>query len=64
VSKIKVLFVDWPCNQRGKPSLRAEVGLVDSDDIAAAIVGHLKAALLEVEEIVEELETQALEVAS
>lgn len=43
---------------------KSEEGLVDPDDIAAAIVGHLKAALLEVEGIVEELETQALDVAS
>jgi type I restriction enzyme M protein len=42
----------------------AEEGLVDPDDIAAAIVGHLKAALAEVEGLSEGLEIQALETTS
>jgi type I restriction enzyme M protein len=39
----------------------AEEGLVDPDDISAAIAGHLRAALLEIEGVAEELETQALD---
>lgn len=36
----------------------AEGGLEDPEDIAAAILGHLKAALLEVEAVAEELEAE------
>jgi type I restriction enzyme M protein len=37
----------------------AEEGLTEPEDIAAAIIGHLKAALEEIETLDEELETEA-----
>lgn len=40
----------------------AEEHLTEPEDIAAAIVGHLKAALEEIEEVSEELEDEDVEV--
>lgn len=42
----------------------AEEGLIEPEDIAAAIIGHLKAALGEIEELSEELEVDKLAVAT
>jgi type I restriction enzyme M protein len=54
------LDITWLRNENSE----AEEGLIDPDDISTAIVGHLKAALLEIEAIAEELEAQAEEMAS
>jgi len=40
-------------------SAAAEDGLQEPEDIAAAILGHLKAALTEIEAVSEELETES-----
>ncbi len=42
----------------------AEEALTEPEDIAAAIVGHLKAALVEIEALAEELETESVSEAS
>ena len=42
----------------------AEEQLTDPEDIAAAIIGHLKAALVEIEELSEELESDSLDEAA
>jgi type I restriction enzyme M protein len=42
----------------------AEEGLIEPDDIAAAIIGHLKAALNEIETLSEELEPDGVEQAA
>jgi type I restriction enzyme M protein len=41
----------------------AEEGLIEPEDIAAAIVGHLKAALTEIEALSQELECNEADVA-
>ena len=41
----------------------AEEGLTEPEDIAAAIIGHLKAALGEIEELSDELEVEQSSVA-
>ena len=68
----------WRCFARGAVNARndnldiswlrdteaeAEEGLTEAEDIAAAIIGHLKAALEEMETLAEELEPDADEVA-
>ena len=56
--------VPYTTHFRSDPEAEAEEPLTEPEDIAAAILGHLKAALEEIETLSEELEPDSVDEAA